>query len=82
MPGIATAEETLKIGVLGVMSGPAASWGLTNKYCAEATANMYNAKGGIDIGAVGNADHDVRAADLSVIVKNLANDLAVGNYHP
>ena len=46
----AMAEEVLKIGVLGVMSGPAASWGLTNKYCAEATANMYNAKGGVDIG--------------------------------
>ena len=44
------ADKTLKIGVLGVMSGPAASWGLTNKYCAEATANMYNAKGGVDIG--------------------------------
>ena len=50
MPRIAMAEETLKIGVLGVMSGPAASWGLTNKYCAEATANMYNAKGGVEIG--------------------------------
>ena len=49
-PGTAAAEETLKIGVLGVMSGPAASWGLTNKYCAEATANMYNAKGGVEIG--------------------------------
>ena len=49
-PGSAAAEGTLKIGVLGVMSGPAASWGLTNKYCAEATANMYNAKGGVDIG--------------------------------
>lgn len=49
-PGTAAAEDTLKIGVLGVMSGPAASWGLTNKYCAEATANMYNAKGGVDIG--------------------------------
>jgi branched-chain amino acid transport system substrate-binding protein len=49
-PGGAAAESVLKIGVLGVMSGPAASWGLTNKYCAEATANMYNAKGGVDIG--------------------------------
>lgn len=44
------AAETLTIGVLGVMSGPAASWGLVNKYCAEATANMYNAQGGVDIG--------------------------------
>jgi branched-chain amino acid transport system substrate-binding protein len=49
-PGGAAAEGVLKIGVLGVMSGPAASWGLTNRYCAEATANMYNAKGGVDIG--------------------------------
>lgn len=46
----ADAANVLKIGVLGVMSGPAASWGLTNKYCAEATANMINAKGGVDIG--------------------------------
>lgn len=48
--GPAAADGVLKVGVLGVMSGPAASWGLTNRYCAEATANMYNAKGGVDIG--------------------------------
>lgn len=42
--------ETLTIGVLGVMSGPAASWGLVNKYCAEVTAQMYNDQGGVDIG--------------------------------
>ncbi len=45
-------EKTLKIGVLGVMSGPAAMWGLVNRYSAEATANMYNAKGGVEIGGV------------------------------
>jgi branched-chain amino acid transport system substrate-binding protein len=45
----ASAESVLKIGVLGVMSGPAASWGLVNKYCAEATAQMYNEKGGVEI---------------------------------
>ena len=46
----ATAQEkVLKVGVLGVMSGPAASWGLGNKYCAEATAQMYNEKGGAEI---------------------------------
>jgi branched-chain amino acid transport system substrate-binding protein len=48
--GPVRAEETLKIGVLGVMSGPAASWGLVNKYCAETTAQMVNANGGVDIG--------------------------------
>jgi branched-chain amino acid transport system substrate-binding protein len=32
------------------MSGPAASWGLVCKYCAQATAQMYNDKGGFDIG--------------------------------
>lgn len=44
------ANKTLKIGVLGVMSGPAASWGLVNRYCAEARAQMINEAGGIDIG--------------------------------
>jgi branched-chain amino acid transport system substrate-binding protein len=43
-------EKTLKIGVLGVMSGPAASWGLVNRYCAEAAAEMINEQGGWDIG--------------------------------
>ena len=46
----AHAQEVLKIGVNGVMSGEAASWGLVNKYCAETTADIYNAKGGVDIG--------------------------------
>lgn len=50
MAGPASAEGVLKIGVLGVMSGPAASWGLVNKYCAEATAQMWNEKGGVEIG--------------------------------
>jgi branched-chain amino acid transport system substrate-binding protein len=46
----AQAQETLKIGVLGVMSGPAASWGLVNKYCAETSAQLYNEQGGFEIG--------------------------------
>jgi branched-chain amino acid transport system substrate-binding protein len=50
LAGPATAQENvLKIGVLGVMSGPAASWGLVNKYCAEATAQMVNEQGGVEI---------------------------------
>lgn len=36
----------LRIGVLGVMSGPAAAWGLICKYCAEANAEIYNEEGG------------------------------------
>ena len=43
-------QDVLKIGVNGVMSGEAASWGLVNRYCAETTADMYNAKGGVEIG--------------------------------
>jgi branched-chain amino acid transport system substrate-binding protein len=42
-------EPTLKIGVLGTMSGAAASWGLTIKYSAEAIAEIYNNEGGIEI---------------------------------
>lgn len=44
------ADEVLKIGVEGVMSGEAASWGLVNKHCAETTAELYNAQGGVLIG--------------------------------
>lgn len=43
-------QPVLKIGVDGVMSGPAASWGLVNKYAAETTALMINAAGGWQIG--------------------------------
>ena len=50
-PGAALAQEkTLKIGQLGVMSGAEASWGLVNKYAAQATAAMWNEKGGVEIG--------------------------------
>ena len=44
------ADDVLKVGVLGVMSGPDAAWGLVSKYSAEATAAMYNEQGGVDIG--------------------------------
>lgn len=47
---VSAQQKTLKIGVLGVMSGPAASWGLVNRYCAEAAAQMINEAGGFDIG--------------------------------
>ncbi len=54
-PGEPPGEEmppVLKIGVLGVMSGPNASWGLVNRYCAEVTAGMYNDEGGVEIDGV------------------------------
>jgi branched-chain amino acid transport system substrate-binding protein len=47
---VAFAADVLKIGVLGVMSGPDAAWGLVSKYAAQATAAMYNEAGGVDIG--------------------------------
>ncbi|SLN62004.1 hypothetical protein ROA7023_02901 [Roseisalinus antarcticus] len=50
-PAIGSSDEpVLRIGVLGVMSGPAAAWGLVSRYCAEATAEMYNDAGGVEIG--------------------------------
>ena len=39
-PAAAADQKVLKIGMLGVMRGPAASWGLVNKYSAETTAQM------------------------------------------
>ncbi len=49
-PPVRSADLVLRIGVLGAMSGPAAPWGLVSKHCAEATAEMYNEAGGVEIG--------------------------------
>lgn len=46
----AQTQAVLKIGVLGVMRGPAASWGLVNRHAAETTAEMINELGGLDVG--------------------------------
>ena len=42
------ANKVLKIGHIGVMSGPAASWGLINKYAALAGAEIINEDGGFE----------------------------------
>jgi branched-chain amino acid transport system substrate-binding protein len=47
--GARAQEKVLRIGQIGVMSGPAASWGLVNRYAAEAQAAMYNKAGGFEI---------------------------------
>ena len=44
------ANKVLKIGHIGVMSGPAAAWGLINKYSALAGAEIINEDGGFEIG--------------------------------
>jgi branched-chain amino acid transport system substrate-binding protein len=44
------ANKVLKVGHIGVMSGPAASWGLINKYAALAGAEIINEDGGFEIG--------------------------------
>lgn len=44
--------EPFKVGVLGVLSGHAASWGLVCKYCAEASAKLINDEGGFIVDGV------------------------------
>ena len=63
---VAQANEVLKIGVLGVMSGPAASWGLVNRYCAEARAKMINEAGGFEI--------DGKKYDIEIVSVDDRND--------
>lgn len=46
---IETSEKILKIGVVGAMSGPYGLWGLVSKHAAQATASMYNDRGGVEI---------------------------------
>ena len=44
------ANEVLKIGFVGVTSGPAASWGISNQRSMETRAAWINETGGVDIG--------------------------------
>lgn len=44
------ANETLKIGFVGVTSGPAAAWGISNQRSMEAGAAIINDNGGVKIG--------------------------------
>ena len=46
----ATANETLKIGFVGVTSGPKAAWGISNVRCMQTRAKWLNEEGGVKIG--------------------------------
>ena len=54
-----------------MLRGPAASWGLVNKQCAEVTAQMYNEQGGVKIG---NERYKI---ELTVIDDQLDPKLAI-----
>ncbi len=47
---VQAANETLKIGFVGVTSGPAAAWGISNVRSMQARAAWINETGGIEIG--------------------------------
>lgn len=49
-PGALAANETLKIGFVGVTSGPAAAWGISNARSMQARAAWINESGGVKIG--------------------------------
>ncbi|MCZ7657357.1 MAG: ABC transporter substrate-binding protein [Xanthobacteraceae bacterium] len=49
--GSAAAQCELKLGVIGVMSGPAAQWGLALRGAAELVAAEANAAGGLPVGS-------------------------------
>src|SRR4051794_3476170 len=52
LSGVAhAANENLKIGFVGVTSGPAAAWGTSNVRSMETLAEMLNEKGGVSIGS-------------------------------
>ena len=46
----ADAADTLKIGFVGVTSGPAAAWGTSNVRSMQTLADIYNGAGGVKIG--------------------------------
>ncbi|MCB2053806.1 MAG: ABC transporter substrate-binding protein [Geminicoccaceae bacterium] len=50
VPSARAQNESLKIGFVGVTSGPAAAWGISNVRSMEALAAMLNEEGGVRIG--------------------------------
>ncbi len=61
--GAANAENpTLKIGFVGVTSGPAAAWGISNQRSMETRADWINEMGGVTIGGT-TYDIDIVAFD-------------------
>ena len=50
LTSVAGAAETLKIGFVGVTSGPKAAWGISNVRCMQTRAKWINDEGGINIG--------------------------------
>jgi branched-chain amino acid transport system substrate-binding protein len=56
------ANPTLKIGFVGVTSGPAASWGISNQRSMETRADWINEMGGVTIGDT-TYDIDIVAFD-------------------
>lgn len=48
--GLAAANEVLKIGFVGVTSGPAAAWGISNVRSMQTRAEWINEIGGVEIG--------------------------------
>ncbi|HEY7244274.1 MAG TPA: ABC transporter substrate-binding protein [Xanthobacteraceae bacterium] len=73
----AAANETLRIGVIGPMSGPAAQWGVELARGAEMKADEINAAGGLKIGNVTYDiqiipyDHKANAAEATTVVNRL-----------
>src|SRR5215475_4528402 len=49
-PGAEAANKVLKIGFVGVTSGPAAAWGTSNVRSMQTRADWLNEKGGVKIG--------------------------------
>lgn len=49
-PSALAANEILKLGFVGVTSGPKAAWGISNVRCMQTRAKWINEEGGIEIG--------------------------------
>lgn len=48
--GTTVSAQTLKIGLIGPMTGPGAAWGFAAKGAMQTLASEANAKGGLEVG--------------------------------
>ena len=64
--GMAMANETLKVGFVGVTSGPAAAWGMSNVRSMQTRAAWLNELGGVKIG---DKTYDIEIVTFDGLVK-------------
>jgi len=80
LAGTTVSAQTLKIGLIGPMTGPGAAWGFAAQGSMQSLANEHNAKGGLDVGSkkfkvqIETCDDQYKASEALACYQRLKRD--------